>query len=150
MLNIDYKEMLEILLSNDAEFLVVGAYAMGAYGYPRATGDIDIWVGRSAENSKRIYRSLVEFGAPVGELTDETFCEKGIVFQIGVAPRRIDVITEAEGVDFAQAYGTRQEISIDGLGVPFISKQDLIKNKESTGREKDRLDVKYLRSRPRE
>jgi hypothetical protein len=145
MLNEDYKEMLQILLKNKVKFLVVGAYAMGAYGYPRATGDFDIWVEASSANSKKMYQSLSEFGTPLSELTQDTFTEKGIIFQIGVAPRRIDIITMIDGVDFGQAYSDRQDILINDIKVPFISKKDLIKNKESTGREKDKLDAEYLR-----
>ena len=145
MLNKDYKEMLQILSDNKVRFLVVGAYAMGAYGYPRATGDFDIWVEASSENSKIIYQSLLKFGAPISELTQTTFCEEGIIFQIGVAPRRIDIITKIDGVDFTKAYSNKQEIEIEDIKIPFLSKEDLIKNKESTGREKDILDAKYLR-----
>jgi hypothetical protein len=145
MLNEDYKEMLQILLKNKVKFLVVGAYAMGAHGYPRATGDFDIWVDASSANSKKMYRSLSEFGAPLSELTQDTFTEKGIIFQIGVTPRRIDIITMIDGVDFRQAYSDRQDILIGDIKVPFISKKDLIKNKESTGREKDKLDAESLR-----
>jgi hypothetical protein len=137
--------MLQILLNNKVKFLVVGAYAMGAYGYPRATGDIDIWVEASVENSKKIYQSLSDFGAPLSDITKTTFCEEGIIFQIGVAPRRIDIITKIEGVDFKKAYRDKQEIEIEGIKTPFLSKEDLIKNKESTEREKDKLDAKYLR-----
>ena len=145
MLNKDYKEMLQILLNNKVRFLVVGAYAMGVYGYPRATGDIDIWVEASSENSEKIHQSLSEFGAPLSEVTKTTFCEEGIVFQIGVAPRRIDIITKIDGVDFNKAYSDKQKMEIEGIKIPFLSKEDLIKNKESTGREKDQLDAKYLR-----
>ncbi len=145
MLNKDYKEMLQILLKNKVRFLVVGAYAMGAYGYPRATGDIDIWVEASSDNSEKIHQSLSEFGAPLSEVTKTTFCEEGIVFQIGVAPRRIDIITKIDGVDFNKAYSDKQKMEIEGIKIPFLSKEDLIKNKELTGREKDQLDAKYLR-----
>ena len=145
MLNEDYKEILQILLSNKAKFLIVGAYAMGAYGYPRATGDFDIWVEASAENSKKIYKSLSEFGAPLSDVTEKTFTGKGIIFQIGVAPRRIDIITHIDGVTFEEAYKTKEFIEIENLRVPFLSKENLIKNKESTGREKDRLDADYLK-----
>ena len=145
MLNKDYKEMLQILSNNKVRFLVVGAYAMGVYGYPRATGDIDICVEASSGNSEKIYQSLSEFGAPLSELTKTTFCEEGIVFQIGVAPRRIDIITKIDGVDFKKAYSDKQEIEIEDIKIPFLSKENLIKNKESTGREKDKLDAKYLR-----
>jgi len=144
MLNKDYKEMLQSLLKNKVEFLVVGAYAMGAYGYPRATGDFDIWVEASEENSKRIYKTLEQFGAPLMELTEKTFCQKDIIFQIGVAPRRVDIITHIDGVNFEKAYAAKENIELEDMSVPFISKADLIKNKKSTGRDKDRLDANYL------
>ena len=145
MLNEDYKEMLQILLNNEVKFLIVGAYAMGAYGYPRATGDFDIWVEASPGNSQKIYSSLSEFGAPLSDITKDTFIKKGIIFQIGVAPRRIDIITHIDGVNFQDAYQSRENIAIEGLSIPFISKENLIKNKQSTGREKDKLDANYLK-----
>jgi len=144
MLNEDYKEMLQILLDNKAKFLIVGAYSMGAYGYPRATGDIGIWVESSPENSKKIYQSLATFGAPLAQMSEETFSEKGIIFQIGVAPRRIDIITHIDGVNFQEAFASKEIVEIDGLKIPFISRKDLIKNKRATGREKDRIDANLL------
>lgn len=144
MLNEDYKDMLQILLDNDVKFLIVGAYALAAYGYPRATGDFDIWVEASPENSIRILASLVSFGSPTSGLTEHTFREKGIIFQIGFAPRRIDIITHIDGVDFENAYPSRNIIVMEGLNLPFISKENLIKNKKSTGRDKDRVDAKHL------
>lgn len=148
MLNEDYKEILQILLKNNVKFLVVGAYAMGAYGYPRATGDFDLWVEASGDNSKNIVQSLKEFGAPTQKISDQTFCDEGIIFQIGVPPRRIDLITKIDGVNFVDAYASKEIIDLDGLSAPFISKANLIKNKKSTGREKDLLDVKYLQGSP--
>jgi len=147
MLNEDYKEMLSILLDYEVKFLVVGAYAMGAHGYPRATGDVDIWIKACPENSKKVYQALTAFGAPVTDLQPETFIEEGIVFQIGVAPRRIDILTTIDGVSFAEAYEAREVIELEGLKIPFLSKQHLIRNKEATGREKDRLDVQCLKDR---
>jgi hypothetical protein len=144
MLNEDYRDALHTLLNNEVRFLVVGAYALGAYGYPRATGDVDIWVDTSIENSKKIYVSLAEFGAHLADISEQTFTEKGIIFQIGIAPRRIDIITCIDGVDFREAYEKKEVIEVDGLKIPFLSKEDLIKNKRSTGREKDRLDAEYL------
>jgi hypothetical protein len=146
MLNDDYKEMLQLLKRNEVRFLIVGAYAMGAYGYPRATGDMDIWIMASSENSQKVFRTLKEFGAPLTQINETTFAAGDIVFQIGVAPRRIDIITAIDGVEFNEAWQRRVDIDVDGLKVPFISKSDLIKNKESTGRDKDSLDVKYLKS----
>jgi len=144
MLNEDYRDMLQILLDNEARFLIVGAYALGAYGYPRATGDFDIWVDTAPDNSKKIYASLAKFGAPLSDLSEQTFTEEGITFQIGIAPRRIDIITHIDGVCFTDAYNARENIGVEGLQIPFISKNDLIKNKRATGREKDRLDADSL------
>lgn len=147
MLNEDYKEMLQILLNNEVRFLVVGAYAMGAHGYPRATGDMDIWVEASKENSSKVYRSLAQFGSPVSALSEETFCETGIVFQIGVAPRRIDILTYIDGVNFEEGYRGKKVIEVEGLRIPFLSKEDLVRNKKATGRERDRLDADILERR---
>jgi len=147
MLNEDYRDMLQILLGNKVHFLVVGAYAMGAYGYPRATGDFDIWVEPSPENSKKVYSSLAKFGAPLTDISEQTFTEEGIVFQIGIAPRRIDIMTHIDGVRFKDADESKEVIEVESLPIPFISKNDLIKNKRSTGREKDRLDADYLSRR---
>lgn len=144
MLNEDYKEILQNLSDNKVKFLIIGAYAMGAYGYPRATGDFDIWIENSPENSKKIYRALTQFGSPLAKITEKTFCEKNIVFQIGVTPKRIDIITAIDGVDFKKAYSHRKKIKLDEISVPFISLPDLIKNKLSTKREKDKLDAQYL------
>ena len=146
MLNTDYKDMLQALLDNKVRFLLVGAYAMGAHGYPRATGDIDIWVEPSADNSRRVYSSLVAFGAPLHEIDEATFVRPGIVFQIGVAPRRIDIITAISGVRFDEAYQNCQIVEIEELSIPILSRSDLIKNKRATGRDKDRLDADRLES----
>lgn len=124
--------------------MVIGAYAMGVYGYPRATGDFDIWVEVSVNNSRRIYKSLSEFKAPLKGVNECTFLDEGIVFQIGVPPRRIDMITQIDGVTFADAYKRKKRVRLEGVEIPVISFKDLVKNKKSTGREKDRLDVKHL------
>ena len=144
MLNNDYRDILRILLKNEARFLIVGAYAMSAYGYSRATGDVDIWVEATKENSIQVYTSLKEFGAPLSQIDTHTFATKGIVFQIGVAPCRIDIITYIDGVEFQEAFDSKKIIEIDDLAIPFLSKENLIKNKSSTHRKKDQLDVEYL------
>ena len=150
MLNKDYKEMLQCLNANDVKFLIVGAYAIGAYGYPRATGDIDIWVMAAVDNSEKIYKALKDFGAPISQIDEHSFSQQGVILQIGVAPRRIDIITKIDGVEFEGAYRMRKEINIEGIVIPFISKSDLIKNKLATGREKDRIDAEMLQSKPDE
>jgi len=149
MLNEDYKEILQIFLKNRVKFLVVGAYAMAAHGYPRATGDIDIWVEASAQNSKRIYKSLLDFGADIKDINERTFEAKEIIFQIGVAPRRIDIITYIDGVDFPTAYEEKQLILLEDMEIPFLSRENLIKNKEATGRLKDKADAFSLKNVPR-
>ncbi len=147
MLNKDYKEMLLCLKQEGVKFLLVGAYALGAHGYPRSTGDIDIWIEPSQENSTKLIRALKKFGAPAANLSEKDFQKKDVIFQIGVAPCRIDIITGIDGVDFAHAYANRETVSLDGEEIFVLSLKDLIVNKESTGREKDRLDVKELKKR---
>lgn len=148
MLNEDYREMLQILLGNEVRFLVVGAYALGAHGYPRATGDLDIWVEPSLQNSIKVYYSLAQFGAPLSGISESTFSEKGIILQIGVAPRRIDIITSIDGVEFFQAFQNRDCVEVEEVSIPLISRNDLIRNKRSTGRPKDLLDADLLSECP--
>ncbi len=147
MLNEDYKDILQLLLKDKVKFLVVGAYALGVHGYPRATGDIDIWVEASPTNAKKIFEVLVKFGSPVKEISQETFSNKGIIFQIGLPPRRIDFITDIDGVTFKSAYKNREIVILQALKIPFLSLKDLIRNKQSTGRTKDLLDVEYLKKK---
>lgn len=146
MLNEDYKDILQLFTDNGVKYLVVGAYALGAYGFPRATGDIDLWVLSDGENSKRIFYCLAKFGAPMEQINEQTFCDKDVIFQIGIVPRRIDIITKISGVNFEDAYSRKKEIEIDNVKIPFISKQDLITNKQATGRDKDSIDIKKLLS----
>ena len=147
MLNKDYKEMLQLLLEEQVNFILVGAYALGAHGYPRATGDIDIWVKADEINSISIYKALERFGTPVDQITVNDFAQKGIVFQIGVTPRRIDIITQLDGVLFDEADEDKIIVEVEGLKLPILSFDKLIKNKLSTGRERDELDVKLLKKR---
>jgi len=147
MLNKDYKEMLQLLLEEHVDFILVGAYALGAHGYPRATGDIDIWVKTDEINSINIYRALEKFGAPLDQIEVNDFANEGIVFQIGVTPRRIDIITHLDGVSFDEADEDKIIVEVEGLKLPILSFDKLIKNKLSTGRERDELDVKLLKKR---
>ena len=145
MLNPDYKEMLSLLIENGVEFVLVGAYALAAHGFPRATGDIDIFVKPSPENGNRVYECLAEFGAPLDGISVEDFVSPGVVFQIGVAPRRIDILTTIDAVLFQEAIEDPLVVEIEGLKIPVLSKTKLIKNKESTGRPKDKIDAETLR-----
>ena len=147
MLNEDYKEMLQNLLDQKVEFLVVGAYALAAHGFPRATGDIDIWIKPDQKNSKKVYKALARFGAPINEIREDEFSQPGLIFQIGVVPRRIDIITKIDAVEFDEADSDKIFVDIDDLKIPVLSIDKLIKNKMATGREKDLLDAKLLKKR---
>jgi predicted nucleotidyltransferase len=147
MLNQDYKEMLQILQNQDVDFILVGAYALAAQGYPRSTLDIDIWVDPTRENSMKVFKALSEFGAPLEEISPNSFEQKGIMFQIGVAPCRIDIITEISGdIDFQSARNRAKQVKIEDISLNILSIEDLIKNKEATGRPKDIEDANRLKN----
>ena len=143
-MNPDYRDMLSALSAEGAEFLVVGAYAMAVHGVPRATGDIDLWVRASRENAARVLRALARFGAPAGELTLDDLAREGTVFQVGVAPRRIDILTHVDGLTFGDAWAHREAHTVGELSVPVLSREDLIRNKRATGRLRDLADAERL------
>ncbi len=148
MLNNDYKEMLQCLSEEKVRFLLVGAYAVAVYGYPRATKDIDILVRAAPDNASRIMRALARFGAPLEGVSEADFATEGVVFQIGNSPRRIDILTRISGVEFDHAYANRKVVTVEGLEIPVISLEDLIANKRATGRTQDLADVERLTSAP--
>ena len=142
--NSDFEEIL--LAFNDAgvNYLVVGAYAVAAHSRPRATGDIDLWIERSAENARRVFRALAAFGAPMERVDEETFCEPDVVFQIGVPPIRIDILTSIDGVTFAEAWPNRVASKIGAVPTNVLGRLDLLRNKKATRREKDLADIERL------
>ena len=144
MLNEDYREMLQCLADEHVKYLVVGAYALAAHGYPRATMDIDVWVMPSPENGEAVLRALRRFGAPLHGLTVADLQQDDTIFQIGVAPRRIDIITGASGLQFGETFARSSEIDVEGIRVHIPSIDDLIRNKRATGRTKDLADVEAL------
>lgn len=146
MLNEDYREMLQCLADEDVRFLLVGAYALAAHGYPRATMDIDIWVMPSRDNAEAVLRALGRFGAPLLGLTVEDLQKGDTIFQIGVAPRRIDIITGASGLQFEEAFARSVEADIEDIEVRIPSIDDLIRNKRAAGRTKDLADAEALES----
>ena len=146
MLNEDYKDMLRALSDEQVKFLLVGAYAMAAHGYPRATMDIDIWVMPSPQNADAVLRALRRFGTPLHNLTGEDLQKEGIVFQIGGSPRRIGIITSASGLVFEEAYRRSLSVNIEGIEVHIPSIPDLIRNKRASGRTKDLADAEALES----
>jgi hypothetical protein len=126
------------------EFLVVGAFAMAVHGRVRATGDLDIWVRPSGDNAQRLMRALASFGAPLHDLTQDDLSRPGIVFQIGVAPFRIDILTSIDGVDFDAAWADRFVTQFAGQPVAVLSTRFLILNKRAAGRPQDLADVAWL------
>lgn len=145
MLNENFRDMLCALNDASVEYLLVGAYALAAHGSPRATGDIDFWVRADVDNAKRVWSALVKFGAPLSRIAVEDFSTADIVFQIGVPPQRIDILTSISGVEFAQAWNSRLIVKIDGMSVPVLGLNDLLTNKLSTGREKDLADIPTIK-----
>jgi predicted nucleotidyltransferase len=146
MLNKDYKEMLQCLVEENVKFLLVGAYALAVHGFPRATKDIDFFVWTAPENAANLMRALARFGAPLEGVSAADFSSEGVVFQIGNSPRRIDIVTNIDGVKFEHAYTNRITVSIEGVEIPVISAPDLIVNKQASGRVQDLADVQKLES----
>jgi predicted nucleotidyltransferase len=146
MLNEDYKDMLRALSDEKVRFILVGAYALAAHGYPRATMDIDIWVMPSSENADAVLQALRRFGAPLHNLTKKDLMKDGTIFQIGVAPRRIDIITAASGLRFEPTFRNSIPVDMEGIEVRIPSIDDLILNKRATGRTKDLADAEALES----
>jgi hypothetical protein len=140
-MNQDFVDLLRSFIAHDVRFLVVGAYALAVHGRPRATGDFDVWVDATSENGPRVMRALAEFGAPMRDLSDADFARPGIVFQMGLPPGRIDVLTELTGLTFAEAWPNRVEQPLEDMRIPVIGREAFIRNKKATGRAKDRVDV---------
>jgi len=141
-----YKDLLHTLNEFEVEYLIIGGYAVMKYTEPRYTKDLDVWVGNSTRNSIRLYHALARFGAPLQHdgVTLETFTKDKVVYQIGVAPVRIDISTHIDGVTFDDAWQNRVQGSIFGVPVHFISLSDLITNKQSTGRSADLEHLEHL------
>jgi hypothetical protein len=137
--------MLSALSEAGAEFLVVGAHALAAHGHPRATGDLDIWVRPTRENADRVWQAIERFGAPRRNLCREDFCAPDVVFQIGVEPNRIDILTSITGVEFEEAWQHRKQSRIDGISVSILGRDQLLKNKLACGRPKDLADAAWLK-----
>jgi hypothetical protein len=144
MLNEDYRDMLRALSDEKVKYLLIGAYAMAAHGYPRATMDIDIWIMPLSENVDGVLRAFQRFGAPLQDLAREDFLNNDTVFQIGVAPRRIDIITAASGLQFEETYKRSIAVDLEGIEVRIPSLADLICNKRASGRTKDIADAEAL------
>ena len=146
MLNRDYKDMLSAFDDEKVDYMIVGAYAVAAHGVVRATGDIDLWIRSSQDNARRAWRALANFGAPLSGLKEADLAVHGTVFQIGVAPSRIDILTSIDGVEFSDAWNERIEVEVEGIRVNVIGRSHLIANKQAVGRPQDLADIARLES----
>jgi hypothetical protein len=143
-MNRDFLDIIRALSAAEVRFLVVGAYAVNLYTDPRATGDLDIWVQPTAENAHRLMQALSDFGAPLDAISESDFSTPGVTLQIGVPPRRIDILTEISGVRFDEAWTGHTVHPFGTVTAPFIGKSAIIKNKKATGRPKDLADLERL------
>lgn len=144
-MNPDFRDLLFALREAEARFLIVGAYAVSVHAEPRATGDLDVFVEPTPENAARVFRALQRFGAPLHDLTVADLATPDIVFQIGLPPRRIDILTSITAVGFAEAWEDRVEVTYADVRVPVIGRAALIRNKLALGRPRDLSDVESLR-----
>jgi len=136
--------MLSALSDAGVEFLVVGAHALAVHGRPRATGDLDVWINPTADNVANVWRALSAFGAPLDDLREEDLTKPEVVFQIGIVPKRIDILTSVTGLVFDEAWGRRIKARYGEVEVPVIGREDLIRNKRELGRPRDLADADEL------
>jgi len=140
----DFKDFLQLLNSYQVEYLLIGGYAVGYHGYPRATGDMDIWVAIAPKNAARVVAALKEFGFDVPELSVDMFLQEKQVIRLGTPPLKIDITTTISGVSFAECYAERVVETLDGVQVNLISLPHLKTNKKASGRLKDLTDIQHL------
>ena len=143
-MNQDFLDLLRAFIDHSVRFMIVGAYALGVHGRPRATGDLDVWVDPTPANAANVMKALDRFGAPMGPVTVDDFSRPGVVFQMGLPPLRIDVLTELTGLAFADAWSTRVAASFGPITVDVIGRDAFIKNKRATGRARDLGDIEAL------
>lgn len=144
MVNSDFRELLAEFNAQGVEYLIVGAHALAAHGHVRATKDLDVWVRADAANARRVIEALRVFGAPLHDLTEADLSTPGVVFQIGVAPLRIDVLTAIDGVTFDEAWPARMQTEFADVPVFVLSRQHTIQNKRAAGRTQDLADLERL------
>ena len=149
-MNRDFRDLLAAFNAHGVEYLVVGAHALAAHGHVRATKDLDVWVRPDAANAKRVIDAIRAFGAPLHDLSESDLSTPGVVFQIGVPPLRIDVLTAIDGVTFEEAWPARMRAELADLAVTVLSKQHTIQNKRAAGRTQDLADIERLEGKIRD
>jgi predicted nucleotidyltransferase len=140
----DFREFLKLLNETDVEYLLIGGYAVGYHGYPRATADMDVWVAISADNAAKLVDVFRRFGMQDAKLRPELFLQRGKIIRVGVPPMQIEVLTAIDGVAFPDCFAVREVVILDGQKVNMISLPDLRKNKLASGRHKDMDDLEHL------
>jgi len=143
-LNPDFVDLLRAFNAADVRYLVVGAYALALHGRPRATGDLDIWIEPTPDNARRVMHALAAFGAPLESISADDFAHEGIVFQIGVPPGRVDILTALTGLAFVDAWSGRIRRPFGDVEVDFIGRDAFLRNKRATGRPKDLGDIEGM------
>ena len=143
-MNSDFKELLSLFNAYNVRYLIVGGVAFIFHAEPRYTKDLDLWISVDLQNAEAVYSSLRKFGAPLAGISVEDFSKPELVYQMGRPPNRVDILMSIAGIDFDAAWGRRVETEIDGIQVWFLSKEDLLVNKQSVGRPQDLLDVQTL------
>jgi hypothetical protein len=146
-MNRDFSELLLAFNAHHVEYLLVGAHALAVYGHVRATKDVDVWIRPDSENARRVLQALSDFGAPLGDLNQDDLSTPGTIFQIGVPPIRIDIITAIDGVEFAEAWPDSLKTSFGGVPVFVISRHHLITKKKTSARLQDLADVEQLEAK---
>ncbi len=140
----DFKEFLKLLNFHHAEYLLIGGYAVGIHGYPRPTGDMDIWIRATPQNARLTAQALKNFGFELNESITALFEEENNIVRMGVPPMRLEIITSISGVDFDACYQKRFVYDMDGILVNVIGLDDLKVNKHASGRHKDLNDLEQL------
>ena len=144
MLNNHFREFIELLEKNEVKYLIVGGYAVGIHGFPRYTGDLDIFIALRSENAAKILKTLSDFGFSDLGLEEKDFLEPDMVVEIGREPIKIQVLTGIDGVTFDECLTEKKDCMINGLNIPFIGINSLIKNKKASPRAKDKIDFEEL------
>lgn len=147
MLHKDFREFLALLAKHDVRYLVVGGYAVAVHGYPRYTGDLDVFIALDPQTAEAVAAAFHEFGFSHADIDSLTFLTPKSIVEVGCEPLKLQVMNAISGVAFAEAYERRQIIRVDDLDVPFIGYEDLVRNKSATGRGKDQVDVEELERR---